>query len=114
MQHTIDAKGKILGRIASEAAVFLMGKKSADFDRSKLSGQKVEIINASKVKIRPNKLKNKKYIHYTGHPGGLKEEVMNKLIDRKGYGEIFKLAVYGMIPSNKLRPQIMKNLKITD
>ena len=114
MEHTIDAKGKVMGRVATEAAVFLMGKNSPKFERNKVTGGKVTIVNASKIKIHPGKLNDKLYKRYSGYPGGLKEENMAALIARKGYGEVFRLAVYGMLPSNKLRPIIMKNLKIVE
>ncbi len=114
MIHTIDAKGKTLGRTASQVAKLLMGKDKATFERNKVTGGKVELINVSKAKIDIRKLSEKKYDQYSGYPGGLRQEKMSDLIARKGYSEIFKLAVYGMIPANRLRPIIMKNLTITE
>ena len=112
--HTIDATGKKIGRVATEAAVFLMGKNKVSFRRNIVSGEKVSIINAGKLSISEKKKDGKIYKRYSGYPGGLKEENMAALIARKGYGEVFRLAVYGMLPSNKLRPIIMKNLKIVE
>ncbi len=114
MEHIIDANGKVIGRVATEAAVFLMGKNSPKFERHKMTGGNVTIMNASKIKIHPKKLKDKLHKRYSGYPGGLRVENMAALIARKGYGELFKLAVYGMLPNNKLRPIIMKNLKIIE
>ena len=56
----------------------------------------------------------KKYERYTGHPGGFRQDTMAKVVEKKGYAEVVKLAVYGMLPANKLRAVIMKNLIITE
>lgn len=114
MKYTIDATNKKLGRVASEAAVFLIGKNKADFARNKVSGAVVEIVNASKADVGEKKLLQKRYVRYSGYPGGLKSPTMKNVIEKKGYGEVFTLAVYGMIPPNKLRPRIMKNLTVTE
>lgn len=113
-KYTIDAANRKLGRVASEAAVFLRGKNKTDFSRNALAGAKVEIINASKVDMNEKKLSKKKYDRYSGYPGGLKSLSMKNVLEKKGYGEIFKLAVYGMIPPNKLRAKIMKNLTVKE
>lgn len=113
-KHTIDAAGKKLGRVASEAAVYLIGKNQAGFARNKVSGVAVEIINTSKADISEKKLLQKKYVRYSGYPGGIKSPSMKNVIAKRGYGEIFTLAVYGMIPSNKLRARIMKNLTVKE
>lgn len=114
MIHTIDAQGKKLGRVASEAATFLMGKRTSDFTRNKLSGVSVKIVNANKVAIDAKKLDNKNYITYTGFRGGIYTEKLSKLIARKGVKEAFERAVYRMLPSNSLRKEMMKNLTITE
>lgn len=113
-KHTIDATGKKIGRVATEAAVFLMGKNQPGFVRNKVSGVKVEILNTSKADIDEKKLMQKRYVRYSGYPGGIKSPTMKNVIEKKGYREVFKLAVYGMLPSNKLRPIIMKNLLIKE
>ena len=64
--------------------------------------------------FRINKLKEKVYDWYSGYPGGRREETMGDFVKRKGYGEVFKMAVNGMIPNNKLRPVIMKQLTVTE
>jgi len=114
MKKTIDATGKKLGRVASEAAIFLIGKDKADYARNKVSGVAVEIVNASKADINEKKLLDDKYVRYSGYPGGIKSPTMKNVIQKKGYTEIFTLAVYGMIPSNKLRAKIMKNLTVKE
>lgn len=114
MEHTIDAAGKSLGRVATQAAVFLMGKDTPAFRKNVVSPVKVTIMNVSKAKIDSKKMGEKVYTRYSGHPGGLKRITMEKMIEKKGYGEVFKNAVYGMLPANKLRKEMMKNLMITE
>lgn len=114
MNHTIDAQGKKLGRVASEAASLLMGKRTVGFVRNKVSGIKVNIINTSKADFSVKKLKEKEYVTFTGFRGGLFTESLEHLINRKGASEVFERAVYRMLPSNTLRKQMMKNLTITE
>ena len=114
--YTIDAAGKKIGRVASLAAMHLTGKTSPAFQRNAIHGEKVVIVNASKADIAPNKLTQKTYERYSGYPGGLRPRTLREVIAMKGkgYREVFKKAVYGMVPSNRLRPIIMKNLEIVD
>jgi large subunit ribosomal protein L13 len=111
---TIDAENKSIGRVASEAAVALMGKDNPDYAANVVIKDKVQITNASKAKISFKKLQDKKYQWYTGYPSGLKERTLEEMIEKKGYGEIFKKAVYGMLPDNKLRSPRMKQLEISE
>jgi large subunit ribosomal protein L13 len=113
-EFTIDATGKAVGRVATEAAVILMGKNSPDFAKNKVLNHKVTIENASKAKISPKKMREVEYAKYSGYPGGLRFETMEKVIEKKGYEEVFKRAVYGMLPGNKLRSPRMKNLTVTE
>src|SRR3989338_5349437 len=106
--HTIDAQGKKLGRIASEISAFLMGKRSVSFGRNKLPSTKVQVLNASQMSIGQEKSGTKEYTRYTGYPGGLKKESLGSLVKRRGYGEALRRAVYGMLPSNKLKNGMMK------
>lgn len=114
MEHEINAQNKKLGRVASEAASFLMGKNRLDFVRNTVADIKVKIINASKLDVTNKKLGAKTYKLYSGYPGGLKEPTMKKVIADKGFKEIFRIAVRGMLPKNKLRDRMMKNLIITE
>ena len=114
MKYTLDAENKKIGRIATQAAVYLMGKNSPDFARNNMSEDTVEIINASKVSIDSKKLTQKTYSRYSGYPGGLKQPTMEKVIAKKGYSELFREAVSGMLPKNKLRQKMMNNLTITE
>lgn len=114
MKYTIDAKGRVPGRIATEVAVLLMGKNRADFVRNAIPKVEVIVENTGGMKLDAKKLKDKAYYHYSMYPGGLKKESMQLVIDKKGAKEVLRRAVYGMLPKNKLRPQMMKNLKIKD
>ena len=110
----INAEGEKLGRIATKVAVFLMGKNTTSFAKNKTPDMEVKVINVSKIEVSDGKKSGKVYTHYTGYPGGLREEKMGKLIDRKGYKEVLKKAVYGMLPGNKLRAERMKKLTIEE
>lgn len=112
--HTIDAKGKKLGRVATEAAHLLMEKDSPHFTKHMKMGARVTIVNASKLSITERRAADTKYLRYSGYPGALKEENLNALRDRRGIGEVVKRAIQGMIPRNKLRPEILKRLTIEE
>lgn len=113
----IDAQGKSIGRVATEAAMALMGKDRADFEPHLIQTEGVKITNASKVSIDEKKLEGKSkklYERYTGYPGGLKKESISKVVEKHGYGEIFKRAIRGMLPNNKHRAQLLKKIEITE
>ncbi len=112
--YTIDAKDKILGRVASQAAKLLRGKGEVVFDRHLAPGINVTITNAKQVKISLKKPKTEKYQSYSGYPGGQRQETKSSMLARKGFGELFKRTIKGMIPNNKLRPAIMKNLTVKE
>ncbi|HSE56921.1 MAG TPA: 50S ribosomal protein L13 [Candidatus Paceibacterota bacterium] len=114
MQYTVDATGKTLGRLASDVASKLMGKGSPTFMRNKLSGNAVTVTNAAKLKVAEQKLREKTYIQYSGYPGGQKIESMQAVITKKGYGEAIRKAVKGMLPDNKLKNGMMKQLTVTE
>ncbi len=114
IEYTIDAAGKKLGRIASDAAASLMGKKSVSFAKNEVLNAEVRIINANRTDISAHKKQADIYVTYTGHRGGLNEEKLGDLIKRRGMGEVYRLAVYSMLPKNKLRALRMKNLIITE
>ena len=114
MIHTIDAQDKKIGRVASEAATYLMGKRTTAFVRNKVSGVMVTIINTSKANIDLKKKDDKEYVTFTGFRGGINTEKLSALIARKGTKEVFERAVYRMLPSNSLRKAMMKNLTITE
>ncbi len=111
---TIDAQDKTLGRVASAAAKALLNKHSADFAKHLVQGDGVEIVNALKVRVSGNKTRDKKYIRYSGYPGGQKIESYSQLTARKGTKEALRKAVLGMLPKNKLQALRIKLLTIKD
>jgi len=110
-EYQIDAAGKILGRMATQAAVLLRGKNTASWLPYITPQNEVIIFNTDKIKVTGKKMEQKFYRHHTGYPGGLKEESLAKLLERDSR-EVIKLAIYGMLPRNKTRDKIIKNLKL--
>ncbi len=108
--YTIDATDRTLGRVASEAAHALLGKRSAQFAKHLAMPVTVVIENASKMHLSESRTKGKVYTRYTGFPGGLREMTMAEMIAKKGIEEVVKKTVDGMIPRNRLRAPRMKNL----
>ncbi len=109
--HTIDAEGKILGRLATEVAVLLRGKHKPDFVPYKDVGDFVVVKNLEKMKFKGNKMKQKKYYRHSGYLGSLKETSLEELFLKNPF-QVFKKAVYGMLPKNKLRAQQIKRLRV--
>ena len=114
MKYTIDAENKKIGRVATEAAVMLMGKNLPDFKRNAIPNVTVEIKNTGKASIDEKKMLQKTYSRYSGYPGGLKKPIAKQVAEKKGHKELFKEAVSGMLPKNKLRAKMIKNLVITE
>jgi len=112
--HTIDAQGKKIGRLASEAAKILMGKNSTAYAPNVVADVEVRIVNASKVDVTDKKMDQKIYKHYSGYPGGLISTSMKRLVEKKGMSEVFAIAIKGMLPKNKLQAKMLKNLVITE
>jgi large subunit ribosomal protein L13 len=110
--YVIDAKGGSLGRVASEAASALLGKKSAHYVQNLVLPVDVTIKNVGKMKMTEKRISGKAYQRYTGYPGGLRETSMSMMIDKKGIEEVMRIAVDGMLPRNKLRKDRMKRLTI--
>jgi large subunit ribosomal protein L13 len=108
--YTIDATDRTLGRVASEAAHALLGKRSVRFTKNLALPVTVVIENASKLHLPTRRTKGKIYTHYTGYPGGLREVRMDVMIEKKGIADVVKKTVDGMIPRNRLRAPRMKNL----
>jgi len=109
-KHKIDASGKVLGRLATQVVILLRGKNKKDFTPARDIGDFVIINNVNKIKITGKKFEKKKYYHYSGYPGGLKETPLEKIFE-KNPKEILRKAVLGMLPKNKLRARMIKRLK---
>ena len=112
--YVINASGRTLGRVASEAASALMGKKSVHFVKHQTLPFRVTIENVSKLWIPERRIKGKSYTRYTGYPGGLRTTSMAEVVEKKGVAEVLRRAIEGMIPRNKLRKERMKNLVLND
>lgn len=113
-KHIINAKGRVPGRLATEVAVLLMGKDRTDFARNRIPDIKVEINSSAQMLLDAKKMKEKMYSHYSGYPGGLKRHSQEHVVKTKGASEVLRRAIYGMLPKNKLRPLMMRNLKINE
>ncbi len=114
LTYTVDGKGRTLGRVCSEAAQALLGKKSVHFVKNKVLPVTVTVVNASKIAIPEKKILEKTYLRYTGYPGGLRSMSMAEFITKKGITEVVRKTVDGMLPRNKLRKERMKRLIVTD
>jgi large subunit ribosomal protein L13 len=113
IEYTIDGAGRTLGRVCSDAAQALLGKKSPHYVKNFVLPVHVTIVNGSKIKISEKREATTTYIRYTGYPSGLRSRTMTELKDKKGLEEVIRMTVDGMIPRNKLRKDRMKRLSIT-
>lgn len=110
--YKFNADGEILGRLATKVAIVLRGKDSVGFlPNNPNPSAKVVVFNTDKLKFTGHKLEDKKYHNYSGYPGGLRTRPLAELMV-KDSREVFKLAVYGMLPKNRLRGKFMRNLKL--
>lgn len=110
-KHVVDASGKILGRLATEVATILMGKKKPEFVPYLDTGDFVVVTNASRVRVTGKKMQDKVYVSHSGYPGGLKTETFDKKLTRRPE-YIIEHAVKGMLPHNRLGRQMIKKLKV--
>lgn len=108
--HIIDVQDKVLGRVASQVALLLRGKNKSTFRPHIDEGDQVVIKNVDKMKFTGKKLTNKVYKRHTGYVGHLRITQMSRVY-AKNPQKVFNLAVYNMLPKNKLRKEMMKRLK---
>jgi len=109
--HLIDAEGKVLGRLAVEIANLLRGKNKTNYVPYIDGGDFVTIKNVNKMRFTGKKFTDKKYYRFTGYLGNLKSATMREVSDKKGYSEILRMAVMGMLCKNKLRSRQIKRLR---
>lgn len=109
--HVIDASGKVLGRLATQAASLLMGKHKPIFSRNLDTGDFVVIINAEKVRVTGNKAEQKLYYRHSGYPGGLKSISLERMMQTNPT-RVIEQAVKGMLPHNRLGASMMKKLRV--
>lgn len=107
----IDAADQVLGRIATQASVFLRGKHKATYAAHMDMGDYVIVINSDKVRVTGNKRTDKIYYHHTGFIGGIKQISFKDLM-KKDSTEIIKKAVFGMMPKNALCKSLRSKLKV--
>lgn len=110
---TIDATNKKPGRLATEVAILLMGKDMPTYQKNTIPQRQIRVENLGKLIFSKEK-QQEEYHGHSGYLGGVKKKKKEDLIKKMGYKEIFRRAVYGMLPSNKLRAQMMKNLILSD
>jgi large subunit ribosomal protein L13 len=111
-EKVIDASGQTLGRVSTEIAMSLMGKTKASFERNIYSGLPVKVLHASKIKITAKKLDEIAHKSYSGMRGGLRIRKGTEVLEKKGFEELIRHAVYQMLPGNKLRREMMKKLTV--
>jgi len=109
--HVIDAQNVVLGKVASKAAMLLMGKTKPTFTPFLDTGDHVIVINADKVKVTGRKEENKMYRHFTGYPGGLVEKSLKRVRTEKPV-RLIEDAIFGMLPKTKLGKQMYRKLKV--
>ena len=109
--HVIDAQDLILGKLASKAAMLLMGKTKPTFTPFLDTGDHVIVINAAKVKVTGRKEEDKLYRHFTGYPGGLVEKSL-KRVRAERPTRIVEDAISGMLPKTKLGKQMFRKLQV--
>lgn len=111
--YTIDAAGKRLGKVATEAATVLLGKNDTKFARHTIADVDVTITNVSKLDIS-DKREDEIYQSYSGYPGGRKTETLIHLAKRRGYDEVVRRTIGGMLPNNKHKKILLAKLTITE
>jgi large subunit ribosomal protein L13 len=109
--HVIDASGKTLGRLATEAAVLLKGKHKPIYSPNLDVGDYVVIVNAAKIEVTGKKLTDKIYYHHSNYPGGLKSISLEKMLETHPTRAV-EHAVKGMLPHNRLGAAMFKKLKV--
>ena len=109
--HVIDAADKILGKVATEVAVLLMGKQKAIFNRNLDVGDYVVVLNAEKIRVTGNKAKQKLYYRHSGYPGGFKTTTLETMLQTHPT-RVIEHAVKGMLPHNRLSAPMMTRLRV--
>ena len=109
--HVIDAQDVVLGKLASKAAMLLMGKTKPTYTTFLDTGDHVIVINAEKVKVTGRKEEDKVYRHFTGYPGGLVEKSLKRVRAERPV-RLVEDAIFGMLPKTKLGKQMYRKLKV--
>ena len=109
--HVLDAQEMVLGKLASKAAMLLMGKTKPTYTPFLDTGDHVIVINASKVRVTGRKEEDKQYRHFTGYPGGLVSKSLKRVRQERPV-RLIEDAIFGMLPKTKLGKQMYRKLKV--
>ena len=109
--YLVDAEGQTLGRLATQIADTLRGKRKPQYTPHVDTGDFVVVVNAEKITVTGNKLDQKMYHRHSGYPGGLKSRTLREQLDRRPT-EVIRAAVRGMLPKNRLARQQLTKLKV--
>ena len=107
----VDAEGQTLGRLATQIADALRGKRKPTYTPHVDTGDFVVVINAEKISVTGQKREEKMYYRHSGYPGGLKKRSLNDMLERRPE-EVIRLAVRGMLPKNRLARKQLTKLKV--
>jgi large subunit ribosomal protein L13 len=109
--YVVDATGLTLGRLATQIADALRGKRKPEYTPHVDTGDFVIVVNAEKISVTGNKLAEKRYYRHSGYPGGIKSRSLEEMLERRPE-EVIRLAVKGMLPRNRLARKQITKLKV--
>ena len=109
--HLVDADGQTLGRLATQIAEILRGKRKPEYTPHCDVGDFVVVVNAAKIHVTGNKLQDKRYYRHSGYPGGIRSRTLAEMLERRPE-EVIRKAVKGMLPRNRLARKQLLKLKI--
>ena len=109
--YVVDAQGRALGRLATQIAETLRGKRKPEYTPHCDTGDFVVVVNAAKIKVTGSKLNDKLYHRHSGYPGGLRSRTLGEMLERRPE-EVIRKAVKGMLPRNRLARQQLRKLKV--
>ncbi len=109
--YVVDAQGKTLGRLASQIAEVLRGKRKPTYTPHVDVGDFVVVVNAEKVAVTGKKLTDKRYFRHSGYPGGIRSRTLGEMLERQPE-QVLRKAVKGMLPRNRLARQQLTKLKV--
>ena len=109
--YVVDAEGRTLGRLATQIAETLRGKHKPEYTPHIDTGDFVIVINAEKIAVTGNKLRDKRYWRHSGYPGGIRSRTLAEMLERRPE-EVIRKAVRGMLPRNRLARKQLTKLKI--
>ena len=107
----VDANGKTLGRLATQLADLLRGKRKPEYTPHCDTGDFVVVVNAEKIRVTGNKMNDKLYYRHSGYPGGLRSRTLAEMLERRPE-EVIRIAVKGMLPRNRLARRQITKLKV--